>query len=437
MVTPPISPVNPPLSPAQAADHRFAALEAMVTALGVRMEQLALPQPSPDRIPNPPFISSPPLPDIIPSPLISLRNPRFATVLSVESYRLRDRARALPPTQVSGLTTFSNQIRPRLSDCVFTGESPLEVLPFLSQLVRVADQSYLSEAILLWIVDDFLRTPAKEAFRAQALDSWPAAVHWLLSTYVPESMLETAMRNMQVSGQRPLESVRAYGNRLQLDSAALGSLMAAPEVKSLFAQGLLDPVKSLFAANQPAHEFEDRTPLSVLVARAELLETGTRVVPSSPSPRSFLRSHPHRTPVLATPVPVEPLVADIDLPPAVLAVTAGNSRVSSDNWTCFVCYKQGHGWLECPWLSHVSETEKEDTLLRRRKYLERFKTPTPTRPTSPFSRNRSFGSRPGSPMHQSIGRGERHPASLTHGGTPSSHRDAILPSPENGRASPQ
>ena len=79
-------------------------------------------------------------------------------------------------------------------------------------------------------MDDFLRTPAKEAFHAQALDSWPAEVHWLLSTYVPESMLETAMRNMQVSGQRPLESVRAYGNRLQLDSAALGSLIAAPEL---------------------------------------------------------------------------------------------------------------------------------------------------------------------------------------------------------------
>jgi hypothetical protein len=218
----------------------------MVTALGVRMEQMAIPQP--DRVPNPPFLTPPPLPYIIPSPLIPLRNPRFATVLSVESYRLRDRARALPPTQVSGSTTFANQIRPRLLDCVFTGDSPLEVLPFLTQLVRVADQSYLPEAILLWIVDDFLRTPAKEAFRAQALDSWPAAVQWFLSTYV-----ETTVRSMQISGQRPLESVRAYGNRLQLESAALGSLMAAPEVKSLFAQGLLDPVKSLFAAHQPVH----------------------------------------------------------------------------------------------------------------------------------------------------------------------------------------
>ena len=60
-------------------------------------------------------------------------------MLSVESYRLRDQSCALLPAQVSGLTTFANQIRPRLSDCVFSGEYPLEVLPFLTQLVPVAD----------------------------------------------------------------------------------------------------------------------------------------------------------------------------------------------------------------------------------------------------------------------------------------------------------
>ena len=186
MVTPPTLPADHPLPSAQASENRFSTLEAMVTALGVRMEQLVLPQPLPYRVANPPFVLPAPLPDNIPSPLIPFRNPRFATVLSVDSYRLRDRSCALLPAQVSGLTTFANQIRPRLSDCVFSGEYPLEVLPFLTQLVRVADQSYLSEAILLWIVDDFIKTPAKEAFRAQAFDSWPAAVLWLLSTYVPE-----------------------------------------------------------------------------------------------------------------------------------------------------------------------------------------------------------------------------------------------------------
>jgi hypothetical protein len=97
MVTNPISPVDPSLPPAKAAKKRFAALEAMVTALGVRMEQLVLPKHSPDRVTNPTFAPSPPISDMIPSPMTTLRNPRFATVLSVKSHRLRDRARALLP----------------------------------------------------------------------------------------------------------------------------------------------------------------------------------------------------------------------------------------------------------------------------------------------------------------------------------------------------
>jgi hypothetical protein len=176
-----IFPVDHSLSPDQAPEQRFAALEALVTALGVRMEKLVLPKPSPDRVTNPTFAPPPLISDTISSHMITFRSPRFATVLSVESYRLRHRAHAFLLAQVSGLTTFANQIRPRLSDFGFTGESLLPVSPFLSQLARVADQSFLSEEILLRILEDFLRTPAKEAFRAQSLDSWPAAVHWLLS----------------------------------------------------------------------------------------------------------------------------------------------------------------------------------------------------------------------------------------------------------------
>jgi hypothetical protein len=74
---------------------------------------------------------------------------------------------------------------------------------------------------------------------------------------------------MQVAGQQTQEAVRQYGHRLQMEAAALGSLMTQAEVKSLFAQGLQDPVKSLFAANQPSTELDDSTPFSVLVGRAE------------------------------------------------------------------------------------------------------------------------------------------------------------------------
>ena len=136
----------------------------MDRGLGIRMEQMALPQRTSS--PRSPFSShdppSDPLQDTL-SPLIPIRNRRFQLVLAVDTYRLRDRSSLLHRSQVSSLTSYVNQIRPRLTDCLFTGESPIRVLPFLKQIVRVADQSFLSEAILLWVVDDFLQTTAMEA----------------------------------------------------------------------------------------------------------------------------------------------------------------------------------------------------------------------------------------------------------------------------------
>ena len=131
----------------------------------------------------------------------------------MESYRLRDRTAGLRPDQISTLTTLANQVRPRLDGCYFSGEPALAVLPFLLQLVKVADQSYLSEAALLWIVEDFIRTPAKESFRSQQFDSWPTAVHWLLTTYAPESSLEIAVRRLQMTSQMSSEGVRKFGLR--------------------------------------------------------------------------------------------------------------------------------------------------------------------------------------------------------------------------------
>jgi hypothetical protein len=374
---------QPAQETATPSDPRIEAMEASIRALCERIEQMAtLVQPAPI---NP--IHIPVLPprgaNPIHQPYLPVRNRRFDAVLSVESYRLLDRSPSIRAEQVASLTSYANQIRPRLADSVFGGDPPLQVLSFLKQLVRVADQSFISEAVLLWIVDDFLRTPAKEAFRSQTLDSWPAAVHWLLSTYAPEPALEAAIRQLQISGQNYGESVRQYGHRLQLEAAALGSLLQISEVKSLFAQGLTNPVRSLFAANQPTHELEEFTPLSVLVGRAELLEMGTRL--SSPAqPRFGSRTSPPRTKFLAASVESEPRPTE---PPGhVLALSTRNSNISSDQWTCFVCYKRGHGWLECSWLSQVSETDKEDAILRRRSFMERFRSRSPrsSRSSSPI-----------------------------------------------------
>jgi hypothetical protein len=164
---------------------------------------------------------------------IPVRNKRFAEVLSISSYRLTDRNEQLPFDQSVSLTQVSNQIRPRMEGYYFSGEPPLKVLPFLRHLTRIADQSRISEATLLWIVEDFLQSPARESFRAQAHNTWPGAVHWLLITFAPESSLERAVRTLNLASQASLETVKQFGLRLQLEASTLGSLISLSEVKAL------------------------------------------------------------------------------------------------------------------------------------------------------------------------------------------------------------
>jgi hypothetical protein len=92
--------------------------------------------------------------------------------------------------------------------------------------------------------------------------------------------------------------VKQFGLRLQLELSTLGSLISLSETKSLFSQGLNEPVRSLFFAHQPPHELDDTPPFSVLVSRAEFLETGTSQRPASS--RAVSRSNP-RLPMLIAP----------------------------------------------------------------------------------------------------------------------------------------
>jgi hypothetical protein len=336
---------------------------------------------------------------------ITIRNRRYAHVLSVETYRLRDQSEGLRPDQIGSLTAVANQIRPRLDGSHFSGSPPLAVLSFLHQLIRVANQSHMSEAMLLWVVEDFIQSPAKESFRSQHFNTWPMAVHWLLTTYAPETTLESAVRRIQTTGQAHTESVSEFGLRLQLEASALGSLLSAAEVKSLYSQGLRDPVRSNFLASQPPSELDDGTSLSVLISRAMLLETGSRPLTISPARGAFpstrgpARPMLSRSPVLLSPRTLneEPSFAEDDVA-EVLAMDARQSQSApSERWTCFVCYLTGHGWLECPLLAHVPSKDKEDILVRRRRYLDGVRS----RPSSPRP-NLRWPASPGT-QHMDVG----------------------------------
>ena len=294
---------------------------------------------------------------------IRIRNRRFETVLNIETYRLRNRSQGITQDESGSLTKIANQLRPRMESVKFNGDPPLSFLPFLQQLTRVANQSSISEGCLLWVMEDFMLAPTLEAFRSQKIEPFPAAVHWLLSSYAPENSLKTALRSVLAASQSPSETVRMFGLRLQLDASRLEALVSTSELKSLFSQGFNEPTHSLFASYQPTDEMEPHVPLSVLIQRAEQLETGL----SSRTSTRFSTVLPSRTLSKVKEVALSEL--SLSANGSVGTQDQDESEefdrelelmaISSDrNSNCYVCYRPSHGWITCPLLAHVSDKEK-------------------------------------------------------------------------------
>ena len=117
-------------NPADAVDARLAQMESLLQDLSLRVrDQSAV-------VPADPYA-------------IVIRNRRYDTVLAVATYRLQDRTQVLRQDQITTLSTTASLIRPRLEGSFFSGSPSLGVLPFLSQVVRVTNQTPMSKAILL------------------------------------------------------------------------------------------------------------------------------------------------------------------------------------------------------------------------------------------------------------------------------------------------
>jgi hypothetical protein len=122
-------------------------------------------------------------------------------------------------------------------------------------------------------------------------------------------------------------------------------------------------VRFLFVAHQPTHELEDTTPLSVLVSRAELMETGTSQ--RFTSSRSVTRSNTHLHMLIAESTDENPNATNETEEIQAIALQANSI---SKSLVCFVCYPAGHWWLNCPCLTHLPADHKDDIAVRRRQY---------------------------------------------------------------------
>jgi hypothetical protein len=110
---------------------RLAAMERMLQVLSLRLTD----PPSQTPVGPSPGPASP--------HGILVRNRRYDTVLSLDTYRLRDQTSALRPDQMTSLPSTSALIRPRLEGSFFSASPSLGILPFLAQVVRVANQTHI------------------------------------------------------------------------------------------------------------------------------------------------------------------------------------------------------------------------------------------------------------------------------------------------------
>ena len=142
----------------------------------------------------------------------------------------------------------------------------------------------------------------------------------------------------------------------------------------MFSQGIQDPVRSNFVAGQTAAELSDNVPLTVLIGRAELLERGSNATVGDARTSPMLHRRISR-PVLSVPT------TDNDENPfddemAVLAIKDTYRRDPNQRGlTCYVCFRTGHAWIDCPCLKHMSSQEREDMAYRRRSFFEKKNHP--------------------------------------------------------------
>jgi hypothetical protein len=121
----------------------------MIRGVTSQLEQIFAPVTSHPIIPNSfPLV---PLRGTDPPPHILVSNHRFNVVLYIETNLLLDRSPFIHTDQVASITRYANKVMSTLTDCLFSGDSPLQAHPFLKQLVRVSEQSFFSEAVLLYI----------------------------------------------------------------------------------------------------------------------------------------------------------------------------------------------------------------------------------------------------------------------------------------------
>jgi len=201
---------------------------------------------------------------------------RFVGVLDYRSYRRRNRHSAYGASQARKMGQTAKNMKFSFGGTpMFIGKEPLKVFSWLRKFVKACDDNDVSEGMDLYLIPNFLAGDAETRFTRnlpgsdvgggqEALETYPAAVNWLLSTYAEPHALGLAQDKLSRAPLADKEGVDAFAARLRSLAELCGNIHSEKTMKQQLIQRLPEYLRTdAFVYNTAQRSYQ---PLSTYVA---------------------------------------------------------------------------------------------------------------------------------------------------------------------------
>ena len=138
-------------------------------------------------------------------------NQWFRGVCNYRAYRLVDTDKTLDDKVYATTRKRVQYLLVVMGEYKFSGVDLIRVIGFLARCKETFDNANMTEAMALMALPHVLAPPAKEAYesqlglhrKSQGIESWAAAVNWLLHTYATNLEIERALTALRELCKEP------------------------------------------------------------------------------------------------------------------------------------------------------------------------------------------------------------------------------------------
>ena len=224
------------------------------------------------------------------------RDPAFTDALSYRRYRLLNTSQHMDRTVSASIGKLGKMLHYSLEDYIFSGETPISILDFLSEFKERCDENGISEGAALLLIPKFLTGAARDNFKSYfgrrnsslgGFSTYPQAVNHLLRTYATDVIIERALTELDNTVQGPAEDELKFGERLREKARQCGNVFDEGELIKRFIRGVRADVRPLLSASVMNSE---RLDFNSYVERAYAQGESHRAMRAPPPRKPIIKS---------------------------------------------------------------------------------------------------------------------------------------------------